>query len=247
MIKVLAIGNSFSSDATRYLYQIARADKVDMKVVNLFIGGCPLAYHYSNIFSEEKRYDFEFNGVSTGMKVSIKDGLLNESWGGWDFVTMQQVSNMSIDFETFNPYIEELSEYVKKYSPKAKQFIHQTWAYEEGSKRLSEELGYKNQLDMFCDIKSSYEKAAEKINASGIIPSGETLQNLIKEGLPVHRDSFHASLGLGRYAIALTWYEMLTGNSTENNTFRDFDVPVSEEEVKLAKKAAHEAVLKYRK
>ena len=50
MIKVLAIGNSFSSDATRYLYQIARADKVDMKVVNLFIGGCPLSYHYSNIF-----------------------------------------------------------------------------------------------------------------------------------------------------------------------------------------------------
>ena len=72
------------------------------------------------------------------------------------------------------------------------------------------------------------------------------MQNIIKEGLTVHRDTFHASLGLGRYAIALAWYEMLTGNSTENNSFRDFDVPVSEEEVKIAKKAAHEAVLKYK-
>lgn len=245
MIKVLAIGNSFSQDATRYLYQIARADKVDMKVVNLYIGGCPLSYHYSNTLSEEKRYDFELNGVSTGLKVSIKDGLLNESWEGWDFVAMQQVSHKSNNYEAFQPYLNKLSEYIKIYSPKAKQLIHQTWAYEEGSKRLTEELGYNNQKDMFRDVESAYNKAAKDINA-GIIPCGETLQNLIKCGLPVHRDTFHASLGLGRYALALTWYEMLTGNSTENNTFRDFDVPVTEEEVKLAKKAAHEAVLKYK-
>ena len=99
---------------------------------------------------------------------------------------------------------------------------------------------------MFDDLKSAYEMAAKDVNAAGIIPSGEVLQNLIKEGLPVHRDTFHASLGLGRYAIALAWYEMLTGNSTENNTFRDFDVPVTEEEVFVAKKAAHEAVVKYK-
>ena len=246
MIKVLAIGNSFSQDATRYLYQIARADKVDMKVVNLYIGGCPLSYHYSNILSEEKRYDFELNGVNSGLKVSIKDGLLNESWMGWDFVTFQQVSNHSVNYDTFQPYLNELAKYVKEYSPKAKQFIHQTWAYEEGSKRLCEEMGYKKQLDMFNDVKLSYDKAAKDINACGIIPSGEVLQNLIKEGVTVHRDTFHASLGLGRYAIALAWYEMLTGNLIENNSFRDFDVPVSEEEVKLAKKAAHEAVLKYK-
>ena len=245
MIKILAIGNSFSQDATRYLYQIARADKVDMKVVNLYIGGCPLSYHYSNTLSEEKKYDFELNGRSTGIHVSIKDGLLNESWLGWDFVTMQQVSHQSVNYESFQPYLNELSSYIKKYSPKAKQFIHQTWAYEEGSKRLTEELGYNHQLDMFNDVKSAYGKAAKDIDV-GVIPCGETLQNIIKEGLPVHRDTFHASLGLGRYALALTWYEMLTGNSTENNSFRDFDVPVTEEEVKIAKKAAHEAVLKYR-
>ena len=246
MIKVLAIGNSFSQDATRYLYLIARADKVDMKVVNLYIGGCPLSYHYSNTLSEEKRYEYELNGVNSGLKVSIKDGLLNESWMGWDFVTFQQVSNQSVNYETFQPYLNELAKYVKEYSPKAKQFIHQTWAYEEGSKRLCEELGYKKQIDMFNDIKLSYDKGAKDIKACGIIPSGEVLQNIIKEGLTVHRDTFHASLGLGRYAIALAWYEMLTGNSIENNSFRDFDVPVSEEEVKLAKKAAHEAVLKYK-
>lgn len=38
-MKVLAIGNSFSNDAMRYLHGIAKADGVDMKTVNLFIGG----------------------------------------------------------------------------------------------------------------------------------------------------------------------------------------------------------------
>lgn len=245
MIKVLAIGNSFSQDATRYLYQIARAEKVDMKVVNLYIGGCPLSYHYSNIFSEEKKYIFELNGMSTGISMSLKDGLLNESWTGWDFVTMQQVSNLSPDYNTFIPYIKELSDYVRKLSPKAKQMIHQTWSYEEGSKRLTEELGYKNQLDMFNDVKSAYDKAAEEIGAE-VIPSGETMQNLVKYGVKAHRDTFHANLGCARYALGLTWFEMLTGKTAQNNTFKDFDIDVTEEEVALAKKAAKEAVLKYR-
>ena len=49
MIKILAIGNSFSQDATHYLHQIAAADHVDMKVVNLYIGGCPLTKHAENL------------------------------------------------------------------------------------------------------------------------------------------------------------------------------------------------------
>lgn len=38
MIHILAIGNSFSEDATHFLHQIAEADNVSMKVVNLYIG-----------------------------------------------------------------------------------------------------------------------------------------------------------------------------------------------------------------
>ena len=244
MIKVLSIGNSFSQDSTRYLYQVARSAKIDMKVVNLYIGGCPLSYHYRNMLSEEKNYTFELNGYSTGLKVSIKDAILAEPSAGWDFVTFQQVSHKSPYYETYQPYLNEISAYVKKYVPEAKQLIHQTWAYEEGGTRLTEELGYKNQRDMFLDLKTAYEKAAKDINA-GIIPSGETFQHLIKYGKTVHRDGFHANLGYGRFALALTWYEVLTGNNCAKIEFNDFDIEVTEEEVTLAKKAAHEAVLKY--
>lgn len=44
-LKILAIGNSFSEDATRYLHQLANAAGIDTKIVNLYIGGCPLERH----------------------------------------------------------------------------------------------------------------------------------------------------------------------------------------------------------
>ena len=69
MIKVLSIGNSFSEDAQRYLYGIARADGVSMKTVNLYIGGCSLERHYRNMLSGNAVYDFQINGITnTGIK-----------------------------------------------------------------------------------------------------------------------------------------------------------------------------------
>ena len=48
-MKILAIGNSFSEDACRYIHKIAAADGQNIKTVNLYIGGCPLKTHYYNI------------------------------------------------------------------------------------------------------------------------------------------------------------------------------------------------------
>ena len=63
--KLLAIGNSFSQDATHYLHQIAAADQMDLKVGNLYIGGCSLERHWENIQNEAEEYLYEENGTST--------------------------------------------------------------------------------------------------------------------------------------------------------------------------------------
>lgn len=243
-MNVLCIGNSFSEDATKYLHQIARADGHDIKVVNLFIGGCPLSRHFKNAMTDAKRYNLIFNGMTTNFLVSIKDAL---NVYEYDYVTFQQASGLSVDYSTYQPYLNRLVEYVDKYAPEAKRLVHQTWAYEQGSQLLHNSMGYKDQKDMFNDLKCAYEKAAEQINAEFILPSGEVLQELIKKGAKVHRDGLHTSFGLGRYAMALTWYKMLTGADLSGNTFRDFDVSVSEEEVELAKKCATIVAEKYSK
>lgn len=121
--------------------------------------------------------------------------------------------------------------------PKAKLVIHQTWAYEENSHRLNVELGYAHHKDMFEDIKRSYRAAADEIGADFIIPSGELFESLLDNGIEkVHRDTFHAGLGLGRYALGLLWYACLTGQHIENNTFSDFDEIISQTEIEIAKK-----------
>lgn len=243
-MKVLAIGNSFSNDAMRYLHGIAKADGVDMKTVNLFIGGCPLSRHYANIHNDAADYDFEFNGVRTGIKVSIKQALQSDIW---DVVTLQQASSLSVDYNTYQPYLNTIADYVHIHAPKAKIMIHQTWAYEQNSKRLNEEMKYKDQIEMYADLKSAYEQAAKDIGNVEIIPSGETFQNLIKSGIEkIHRDTFHSSLGVGRLALGYIWYEMLTGKSCIGNTFNEFDESVSDSEITIAQHCANETAKMYR-
>lgn len=234
-MNILSIGNSFSQDAQRYLHGVAKADGTQLNSFNLYIGGCSLSTHYRNMLSDQKKYLLEMNGESTGFFVSIKEALLNRNW---DIVTLQQVSNESPYYETYQPYLNKIVEFVRLCAPKAKIAIHQTWAYEQGSARLNDELGYKDQADMFKDVKCAYQKAADEINADLIIPSGEVFQAMLKEGFEkIHRDTFHASRGAGRYALALTWYKTLTGNGIENNSFCDFDEDIANEEIEKIKKA----------
>ena len=52
----------------------------------------------------------------------------------------------------------------------------------------------------------------------------------------MHRDCHHASRGLGRYALGLLWYRMLTGADVMDNTFCDFDEAVTQEEISTIKR-----------
>lgn len=232
-MKVLAIGNSFAVDANTYLHQIARAGGVKMDVVTLYIGGCSLEKHYRNMLSEERAYHLYFNGQPTGFYISLKEALLSRAW---DVITMQQASGSSAKPATYEPYASAIAAYVRKCSPKAKLVVHQTWAYEEGSEKLLNVAGYTTGEAMFADIEKAYEQMRSSIDAVGIIPAGKLFQTLFRNGIEkLHRDTFHATKGLGRYALGLLWYRMLTGKSVEDNTFCDFDESVPEEHILLAK------------
>lgn len=239
-MKVLAIGNSFSEDATHYLHSMAQAEGCPVKVVNLYIGGCPLSRHYANMNNDARAYAFCFNGQDTGIYVSIREALQSDEW---DYVTLQQASYVSRDYATYQPYLAALSAYVTLHAPHARQVIHQTWAYEDGSDRLAAQ-GYASRGDMFRDVREAYQQAAQSIGAS-ILPCGETLEQLAVRGAEgVHRDTFHAGYGLGRYALSAVWFEALTGNALSGRPF-PLDEEVSPELLQIARQCAHEAVVEY--
>ena len=225
--KILAIGNSFSEDATSYLEDIATCGGEDCKVVNLYIGGCSLERHYNNVVGDLREYDPQFKAKPTGEKVSIRDGLISDNW---DIVTFQQVSGLSGVPESYHPYLEKLSEYVKEYCPNAKQYLHMTWAYEKNYVSEAYEKYYNSDQERMHEcIVSAYGKAKESMGkaCSGIIPTGKVIAKIRQSelfdidrgGISMNRDGFHLSLTYGRYAAAATWYETLFGKSILDNQY----------------------------
>ncbi len=234
-MNVLSIGNSFSQDAHRYLHKTAKINGCDLVTVNLLIGGCDLAKHYLNMLDDEDVYEYIFNGSITGLKVSIRQVLRSRDW---DYVTFQQASHESFKEESYSPYIEELKGYVKKYCPKAKIYLHQTWAYPEEMHRLGE-VGFHTTEEMFHQVQSAYHCAATLIHADGMILSGQAMMEaykMIHEKL--YRDAIHASLGFGRYLLAIVWFLTFFGQQKHFIHLSDFDVILSEEEKDLAYRIA---------
>ena len=249
MLKILSIGNSFSEDSTSYLYALAKNEGKDLKVVNLYIGGCSLERHWENVLENKADYDYQLNGKSMGKLVSIKETLLEDKW---DIITLQQCSGYSGLIETYHPYIIELSKYVKEYAPGAKQLIHQTWAYELDSNHEHFSFYENSQEKMYHALIECYDTVAKELSL-GIIPFGEVIQAL--RTLPVFdyknggkslcRDGFHMHYVYGRYALAATWYESVLKEDILTTSYIPpviDGVTINAEEVQIIKRCVHNII-----
>ena len=240
MKKILAISNSFGVDATRYLYGIARAAGEEIRVATLYIGGCSLYRHYRNMLSEESVYDYEINGFKTGLTVSLKQALLMDEW---DYVFTQQASPHSWNYDTYQPYLDELAAYIHRLCPPAKFCLQMTWAYDAAHARYQTMLVHTPQ-EMIDGIVDAYTKAAKAANVHFLLPTGLAMYSLYNEiGSATYRDKYHAAYGITRYMIACMWFMALTGVDITDNTYADFDAPVSAEEMALAKSIARKTLL----
>ena len=234
-MKILSIGNSFSDDAQRYLHSIAAKEGIEIETLNLCIGGCSLETHASMVKSGKTGYFYHYNGdVECDDLISLQDGIAMRDW---DIVTIQQVSTHSFKEETYYPYIHEVIAYVREKLPNAKIYVHQTWAYEHGCPRSFEVTDGKGAEFMLEGIREAYSRAKKEIGAEAIIPSGELMELLRVNGAAkIYRDTFHASMGLGRYAVGLLWFKLFTGSSVLNNSFCELDEPVSDEDLAIARR-----------
>ena len=221
-MRILAIGNSFSQDATYYLHQTAKASGIDLTVVNLYIGGCSLERHWQNAESDESAYLYEENGESNERYVSLSEALRE---GPWDCITLQQSSYDSGWVDSYELFFGLLLAYVKRFAPQAKLYIHQTWAYDTGSGHGCFMRYHRDQEEMHRRLASAYGQMAEKY-ALPVIPVGDVIRALRKTPpfspcvgeKSISRDGFHLHYLYGRYAAALTWLKILCGiNATEND------------------------------
>ena len=222
-MKILAIGNSFSQDATRYLQPMAVSAGVeDFFVRNCYIGGCSLERHVNCILSGEPEYHYESDAKMLE-PISIKDALEREEW---DYVTVQQVSGKSGVPESYEPYLTQLLYYVKLHAPQAKIVFHRTWAYEPNSEHKSFPTYNCDTQIMHEKLCAASAKACEK-HGLDMIKSGDAIAAVRKfpefdvtsGGIPITRDGFHLSQEYGRFVAGLVWLKFFTGVTPDKVTF----------------------------
>lgn len=221
MYKILAIGNSFSEDATYFLHQICEAANIESKIVNLYIGGCPLEKHWRNIEDDRPDYELQINGAKTDRLVSIREILAENEF---NTIITQQASGDSGWENTYEPFLGLIVNYLKDQAPKSKLFINQTWAYESNSKHMHFMRYNRNQQEMLNRLCNAYSLASERYNLP-LIKSGELVQSLRNttyfnsEQHCITRDGFHLNYLYGRYAVALLWAKSILNINAIDNTF----------------------------
>ena len=249
MLKVLAIGNSFSQDSVAQLPALLRAGGEEPTVGNLYIAGCDLERHWQQAESGTADYEFTLNDTGEGL-TALSEALAAESW---DFVTLQQSSALSGQADSFEPYLSRLLAYAAERCPEAELLLHQTWAYELDSDNEGfVSYGY-DQAAMYLAVKEAYAYHARR-NKLRQIPCGTAFQ-LTRATEPFDyaagrrslcRDGFHASFTAGRYLLAAVWYEVLSEKSILENSYRPEamrdDPALTDSEFAALRLSAHLAV-----
>ncbi|HBC87906.1 MAG TPA: DUF4886 domain-containing protein [Lentisphaeria bacterium] len=172
-IKLLAVGNSFSGNASKFLKDIVKdSGNCELVFAHASIGGCPLEKHYSLAMKHEANPDdpegtpYTLNGKKSG----LKEMLLADKW---QYVTIQQFSVISFKIESYRPHAKNLYDYIRKYAPDAEIGIHQTWAYRPDDKALFKD-GF-DSVKMYQKLTDAYYTIAKELGCK-VIPVGTAFQ-----------------------------------------------------------------------
>lgn len=247
VIKILAIGNSFSDDALEhYLYGLAKAGGYRVIIGNLYIGGAPLDLHVKNALEDKDVYEYRKVNVDGSKqklpKMSISKALADENW---NYISFQQASPKSGVFETYVEPLPTLFKYVKERAknPNVKYVWHQTWAYAQNSTHNGFVTYNKDQIRMYNAIAEASSKVKNLVPINMVVPAGTAIQNArTKLGDVMTRDGYHLELNVGRYTASCTWYEAIFKQNVVGNLYKP--EKVSGADALIAQKAAHKAIKK---
>ena len=245
VIKILAIGNSFSVDAIeQHFYDLAKAEGIDVIIGNMYISGCSLQRHLNNAIEDKPAYSYRKFGLD-GERIVTKGVTLSFALADedWDYVSFQQQSGRSGLYETWIESLPGLMEYVKPRVPEdIVMMIHQTWAYDPTSTHRDFKNYNNDQIVMYDSIMSAVKKISKETGIRMVIPSGTAVQNaratILKDTMT--RDGFHLHKLYGRYVAACTWFETIFRKSVVGNAYKPEGM--SAEQCLAAQKSAHMAV-----
>ncbi len=210
-LRVLMIGNSFTDDATDYLYDIVLKSGINLNtccIYKLTQGSTTLKNWEDNYKNDATKSIIRKAGNIT---MPITNGTIQELLSqDWDVISLQQLSTQSATFSTFSPYLDNLISYIKTDCPNKQVSLcwHMTWSlwsgYAENSPRGEE--GWKSIVATAQQMQTMY-------GIDILIPTGTAIQ--IARGTELNtvhsltRDGRHLSYGVAKYIAACSVYQTL--------------------------------------
>ena len=245
VLRILAIGNSFSEDALEnYLYELAKAENKQIIIGNMYIGGASIELHVNNSKANKAVYSYRKVGLD-GKKVTTKDVSIEKAIKDepWDYISLQQASPLSGQYEVIMKGLPSLIEYVNKQkAAHTKLVYHSTWAYQKDSNHKGFANYNNDQYKMYSQIVDVSRKIRKNKAFTFVTPAGTAIQNARTSSIGDRftRDGYHLELTYGRFTAACTWFEKLYGLDVRKNSFKP--ASISDLQAKIAKEAAHQAV-----
>lgn len=215
-LKVLSVGNSFARNATKVLYQIAKAEGVEEVVLgNLHIGGCPISKHYELSQSGAAEYSYYKNTTGTWEKtenVAMLTALLDEDW---DYITITSTPGQEGDPKFYEGCLDGLIAFLRanKTNPDAPIAYHMTWAFPNGSPSSVMRLHNNSRTVMFNAITDTTQNhIMKKYDVDFLIASGTAVENARSAMGQVFTkdDGYHMNTP-GEYVTGYMYFAAITG------------------------------------
>lgn len=233
-IKVLDIGNSYSSNYTDYLPEIfTQIHESDSKLVSLYVaerGGASFK-SWVDIYNDNgSTYSIKKVLGSTLEPSIVSDGL--EQDGSlfrhclqshiWDVIIIHQFSGYSTHYEDWSSdkdsgYLDELIEIIKNNQPNALIGFLLVHSYSDTYNGNIEQSSYIR----WTKIAEAIRKLKENYDVDIVIPCGTAIENIrLSSYNNVHDltcDGTHLSEGLAKYTAACCYFETLFSQITKRS------------------------------
>ncbi len=211
-LKVLAIGNSYTTDGTACIKHIIGGTSIkneDYCVYILNHGGAALEYWDERITANAVD---SLTLMAGSLKMPVVKGTMTELIAqDWDVIVMQQYSSYAPQFSTYVPYLYHLLSFCKANCTNeqisfAWQMVHAYSTKYYLNKGLAGEERWEAIANATKDVQ-------EKVGIDIIIPTGTAIQNARNTSLhtpaELTRDYTHLCYGTGRHIAALAWVQTL--------------------------------------
>ncbi len=238
-LRILAIGSSFTDDATYYLDNLVKASDIDedrLCIYKIVEGFSRFNTWIDKSNKEETLYAKRVTGNVEMKGVGTLKELLSQAW---DVIVINQASDASYKWESYSslkPYMDIILEACTN---KNVCFAFQLqWSHTPG------EMPYVMQGNTAC-----CQKMAKRYGVNVIIPCGTAIQiargTSLNDSKYMTRDRYHLNHGMGCYIASCVWFQKLLSPVFGCNVVGNKAVPYgshTSDDIRLGQRCAEYAV-----